>query len=257
MDCSREPNSHKPIKVLETNQIIIYDDFLSAEEIERVYRDFLRSDFSYINTTGKVSRAWKIRDGFPLRGNNLFYYSPNNLKPEQDWVFPNGTDLGLFIEGVNRILPEVSCIVGREGIEWQKYSATQWIYQRGTGLSLHDDSSNTYSGGYAFFLSKEWNLHWGGLLLVLDRKTAVAVKEFRVGYGEYNYWAETWCNDKMETPLIFEPGFGQFILPKFNRIVFIKNDALHTVTSVSPSAGDRIRMSIAGFFHLSSEIHSY
>ena len=247
--------THKPTKTLETEQFIVFDNFLSPEKVEAVYKDFMRSDFRYINTTNKVARAWKIRDGFPLRGKDQYYYAPTATKPENaGWIYPVGNPLDSFMEGINGVSSEVGHLVGVEGKDWQRYSVTQWIYQQGTGLSLHDDGSNVFAGAYTYFLTKRWNIHWGGMLLVTHRKTDLAIKNYRDEYGGYNFWAEKWANEEeLESPFIEEPGYGQFIFPKFNRIVFIKNDALHAVTTINAAAGDRIRMSLAGFFNIRND----
>lgn len=249
-------DTHQPTKVLETEQVIVFDNFLPTNEAEALHTSFIGSDFEYINT-GKVSRAWRIRDGFPLRGRSLFYHAnkPEDLKAS--WIYPSNTPLDVFIDGINNINHKVSHIVGEPEKDWKRFSVTEWIYQSGTGLSLHDDGSNTYSGAYTYFLNKEWNLHWGGILLVVDKSTDSLIEQFKNQIGEYKYWKEKWLADDAEAILTSELGLGQFIFPKFNRIVFIKNNANHMVTNVLPSAGDRTRKSLAGFFHIRSEGAAY
>ena len=97
----------------------------------------------------------------------------------------------------------------------------------------------------------------GGLLLVVDKNTDVEIEEFKKLHGEHKFWKEKWLAEDAEAKLISNIGLGQFIFPKFNRIVFIKNNANHMVTTVTASAGDRTRKSLAGFFHINANSTGY
>ncbi len=68
--------NHKPKKVFESSQGVVFDDFLPEDVYQKV-RDFaVKAHYEYINTKGKVVSAWHVHDGFPLRSlNTMFYYA--------------------------------------------------------------------------------------------------------------------------------------------------------------------------------------
>ncbi|MEM1153881.1 MAG: GlcNAc-transferase family protein [Pseudomonadota bacterium] len=249
---SASSKPHRPEKVLESKQFIVFDNFLPEDEFERLYDYTSACDYKHINTEGEISRVWRLRDGFPLRGTrNLFYYGEDSeqRKPEnkKDWIYPTGTGLDAFAEHLLRLAPRTERILGNPFEHWKKFSVTSWIYPAGTGLSLHDDGG-AYQGAYVYFLNKEWNIHWGGLLLVLAEGSSRSMSEFKEEKGVSRYMRKKWLDESEENALLWEPGFAQCVLPKRNRLVIISNFAQHMVTAINASAGDSVRRSLAGFF---------
>lgn len=244
--------AHQPKKVFESEQAIIFDDFLPEDVYQNVWRYALTTDYEYINTKGKISRAWHLQDGFPLRSSlNAFYYAPSQKKPENtNYVYPTNTELDTFIDHVLGLQPKVNQLTGKEDQGWGHLTATCWVYPPGTGLALHDDGSGVYSGAYVYFLNPLWRMHWGGLLIMMDKECNRRVHEHRGKHDQMEFYKLKWFNANQIDDLIMEHGFGKCILPKRNRIVFIHNEAYHTVTRVNEQAGDNARMSIAGFFNL-------
>ncbi len=241
---------HTPKKVFESKQAIIFDDFLPEDVYEKVNAFCLKTDYEYINTKGKVSRAWHINDGFPLRSSlNEFYYAEGVQKPQGDYVYPTKTDMDQFIDALLAIQPEAEKMIGKQGKDWAHVSATAWIYPHGTGLSMHDDGSGVYSGAYVYFLNPTWKLHWGGLLLMIEDEGNKLVYDHRKSTNEMEFYHRKWLHANALDELLMEHGFAKCIFPKRNRIVFIANNAYHMVTRVNEAAGDNLRMSIAGFFN--------
>jgi len=241
---------HEPRKVFESKQVIVFDDFLSEEIYQRIYSYALKTDYEYINTKGKIQRAWHLQDGFPLRSLlNLFYYAPGIEKPQGDYVYPSKTDLDLIIDHLLAIHPQVEHLIGKQGPDWAHLTATAWLYPPTTGLALHDDGSGVYSGAYVYFLNPYWRMHWGGLLIMMDEEANRRVHEFRGTHDQMAFYNLKWLNANGLDDLLMEHGFGKCILPKRNRMVFIANDAYHMVTRVNEAAGDNVRMSIAGFYN--------
>lgn len=239
-----------PKKVFESKQVIVFDDFLPEDTYQRVYDFALRTPYEYINTKGKVSRAWHIHDGFPLRSMlNMFYYAPNMEKPQGDHVYPTKTAFDTFMEHLLALQAQVEHFTGKQGERWGHVTATSWIYPPGTGLSLHDDGSNVYSGAYVYFLNPTWRMHWGGMLLMLDDEANRRVFEHRNKHQPMEFYEKKWLNANAIDDVAMEYGFSQCIMPKKNRLVFIANDAYHMVTRVNEAAGDNVRMSVAGFFN--------
>jgi Rps23 Pro-64 3,4-dihydroxylase Tpa1-like proline 4-hydroxylase len=189
-------------------------------------------------------KAWRINDGYPLQGGTV-YAAPDNLLQAgpQRARYPTGTDMDLFIEQIFCVLPEVEKIIGSMGGDWFAFTASPWIYPRGTALSLHQDGHH-YSGAFTYFAHSHWNVNWGGYLLVLDPQTR------RPSATETP--AEThlgWLDETVENRRVWDPGLARCIFPKPNRLVFISPDAEHLLSRVDANAGNHSRLSIAGFFH--------
>jgi Rps23 Pro-64 3,4-dihydroxylase Tpa1-like proline 4-hydroxylase len=241
---------HAPKRVFESPEAVVFDDFLPEEVYERVRAFCLEADYEYINTRGAVSRAWHVHDGFPLRSTlNEFYYAEGLEKPEGSHVYPTGSGMDAFLEALLRVQPEVEHLTGRLGRDWGHVSATAWMYPPGTGLSMHDDGSGVYTGAYVYFLNPEWRLHWGGLLLLVEGEGNQRVYAHRKSTDEIEFYRRKWLHANEMDELLMEHGFARCVFPKRNRIVFIANNAYHMVTRVNETAGDNLRMSIAGFFN--------
>jgi hypothetical protein len=242
--------AHRPKKVYESKEAIIFDDFLPEDVYRRVHAFCIRTDYEHINTKGAISRAWHVHDGFPLRSTlNEFYYAAGVEKPEGSYVYPTRTEMDAFVDNLRGAEPEVAHLVGREGRDWGHVSATAWMYPCGTGLSMHDDGSGVYTGAYVYFLNPEWRVHWGGLLLLVEGEGNRLLYEHRQSGDEIEFYQRKWLHANAMDELLMEHGFAKCIFPKRNRMVFIANNAYHMVTRVNEAAGDNLRMSIAGFFN--------
>ncbi len=242
------PNPHRR-KVLETPDFIVYDDFLSEQDYEKLHNFAIESDYEYINTHGKVKRVWDISNGFPLRGGkNVYYYAHNMPQPKPDWTYPSKTLFDMFIDNINSTVPFVQHIVGKPKEDWEHYSSNFWLYPPGTGLSMHDDGSGVYTGAYVYFLNPTWKPHWGGLLVVMDTAANKAVQDYKKTGNTHQVYRRKFLHAGQHNDIMMENGLAQCVFPKRNRMVFIHPDAFHMVTQVQPTAGDNVRMSIAGFF---------
>jgi Rps23 Pro-64 3,4-dihydroxylase Tpa1-like proline 4-hydroxylase/peroxiredoxin len=240
---------HKPKKVYESKECIIFDDFLSEENFNVVYDFVMRCDYERINTT-KTSRAWHVHDGFPLRSTlNAFYYADPESRPDAAYAYPTKTPFDLFIDTIRNTQPLVGHLSGREAQDWWHFSVTAWLYPHGTALSLHDDGSGVYAGAYVYFLNPEWRPHWGGQLIVLDGEANNMIRKYSEEMGGMDFYKSKWLHANRMDEIAMEHGFGKCVFPKKNRIVFIANDAYHMVTRVNEQSGDNLRTSLAGFFN--------
>ena len=79
-----------------------------------------------------------------------------------------------------------------------------------TGLSLHRDGREVYTGAYTFFVAPQWDIHWGGLLIVLDKRTQLAGDVVEL-YGQGKSIKNVWLDRERETELAFNPGLGQVV----------------------------------------------
>ena len=124
-------NGHRPKKVFESNQAIIFDDFLPEDIYQRVSHFARKMDYEHINTKGKISRAWHIHDGFPLRSLlDLIYFADQSNKPKEGYVYPTNGDLDLFTDHLLAIQPAV------EG-GWHDDEADRLVWERPVLVYAH------------------------------------------------------------------------------------------------------------------------
>lgn len=238
-----------PVKTLETPEIIVYDNFMPDEDFEKIYQHMTMSDYKHINTSGNVSRVWNIDNGFPLRSNWNRYYRVPGLEVPTENDYPQQKPTDKFIERINQYAPQVQHVIGAPGVHWAHYSVTSWLYPQNTGLSLHNDGSGAYSGAYVYYANKQWRIHWGGLLMVMDAAANQAMEDHKLEFNPHVFHKDKWLHETSHNDYIMEAGFARAVFPKCNRIVFIAPDAYHIVTKVLPAAGDNVRMTLAGFFN--------
>ena len=234
---------HRPFVSFESSQVVVIDNFLNEESFCRVLDYCGRSEYRNVHSTN-WRKVWRIGDGNPLQGDTVYW--EKDPKPDRadrnKKFYPAGTAIDLFIAGLVAALPYGERLVGAAGRDWSNLSAAPWIYPAGSALSMHQDGWD-YSGAYTFFAHRQWNIHWGGYLLVLDPATPSL--EFS---GDFLGAHMSWIEDGKESEAMLNPGFAQCIFPRPNRLVFIAPGALHLLSRVDQNAGHHPRISIAGFF---------
>jgi hypothetical protein len=238
-----------PLTTLRCREAVVLDNFLPEPLYDEVYEYLCGADYEHINTKGKVARVWRVRDGFPLRTSlDLFYFTDQRRKPPGPWVYPTGTTLDRFADALNAQMNVLAPFVGEPGRDWDRFSVTGFRYPRETGLSLHDDGSGTYAAAYVYFVSPRWDVHWGGLLLLLDSTGNAKLAAHKESRDAVAYYRKKWADPAEENALIEDPGLFRCVFPRRNRLVLIAPDAYHLVTKINADAGDNARVSLAGFF---------
>jgi hypothetical protein len=223
---------------LSNEQLVIYDDFLPQATIDALLDHVNRAPFSSVHETA-VRKVWRLGDGMPLTGPTTYYRPAGKRYARHERPrHPTGTAIDLFVDAVKEMLPAVSHFTGPSPASWDAMSVTPYVYTAGTSLGLHRDGRR-YAGSYAYYLHGSWDFHWGGHLLILDPATSIAPPEY----------ALPWVRDNDENRIVSEPGLATCVLAKPNRLVFIAPEAIHMITPVSASAGNRPRISISGVFH--------
>jgi hypothetical protein len=224
----------------QTRDIAVYDDVLSPDDFTSLFRYLNSVEYRSVHDRG-WRKVWRLHDGNPLTSSAGWYYGTDQPRPPGESSFPTGTPVDPVVAWISDRFPEVKSIVGSPAVEWDRFSFAPWVYPPGSGLSLHADG-HKYTGAFTFFCHKEWRLHWGGHLMVLDPQTTNGF----VSTGELS---PPFLDDQEETARAFSPGVAVTVLAKPNRIAFLSPKAQHLLTRVDVNAGQTVRMSVAGFFH--------
>ena len=231
-------------KVFHSETISVYDDFLPEPVFDAVFAYCNSASYQSVHREG-WTKAWRLHDGEPLHG-PLIYWAPGKQSQERKGLFyPTRTAIDKFIEALGRRRADIAPIVGTAGTDWDILTVAPWIYRAGSGLSLHDDGPS-YSGAYVFYVHRQWKLHWGGHLLVLNPSSDGGAE--RSSDDDLADTSPQLLDDTRDDAIASDPGVATCVFPKPNRLVLIKGRASHIVTRVDGSAGDHVRVSLTGFF---------
>jgi hypothetical protein len=244
-----------PRKILENDQVLVFDDFLPELIYDEVYRWAIYADYQHVNMGERISRAWRPHDGFPMRSLDhcVFEDQPRHDGDKPAWEYPTKTAFDLIAERIALIAPDAEKLIGRRGPDWSAFAMHSYIYPARSGMSLHHDDQAKKSGAFTYFMAPQWDVHWGGLLVVLDPRTALGNDTVYL-YGDGKPSPNVWLDREREAPYVFEPGMGQVILPKRNRMVFIRPDCFRMITYVNEYAGDNVRIDFSGHFRGRAEV---
>lgn len=207
--------------------IAVIDDLLDEDHLSALRLTLGKLRYERINRDEWLP-VWRLDDGAPLQGPMQWLDAARD-----DNITPG---LEQFVGALRGCLalPEVQSVVGTQEVNWNRLGFSPWIYPVGAALSPHLDG-HQYTGAFSYFFHSDWRLRWGGLLQVLGEPHPEAhVSAF--GDGDL---------PRGRTP---DSGLGTWIIPRPNRIVFISDDVVHNISRVDQSAGDRLRLSISGFF---------
>ncbi len=241
--------------VTKTEQFQVYDDVFAPDQFQALWRYVQLETYSSVHAPS-WNKVWRILDGTPLGGCQVASGPLKEADAGKTSLYPTRSSLDLLFALLLERAPEFADVVGTRDRDWSVVTAKPFLYPIGSGLSWHNDSA--YSGSYIFYAHPTWNCQWGGELLVAhpscrDQQPAgpeVSVVEWedglpksvkKVPIGQH-------LDNAAQNAVLGEPGIGQFILPKPNRPVLLRGGHSHKINPVSPSAGDRVRCSIAGFF---------
>jgi hypothetical protein len=207
--------------------VSVYDDFLGAGAAHDVLSWLDGLTYKSVHAEGWRS-VWRLTGASVLRGPTWSVDCNGDPGPEGPIPIP----LRAFARSLGDL-------VLRDDAQWL-VSMTPWIYPVGAGLGLHRDDRR-YRGAYSYYLTPEWDVHWGGLLLAVADSPAAILPERAV------------FDARQERESVAEVGRGSWVLPAWDRLVVIPSHVRHSVTPVDAAAGDRPRISIAGFIHKRSQ----
>lgn len=138
-------------------------------------------------------------------------------------------------------------VIGAPIKDWQSVSQTCWTYAAGSQMSWHNDAG-AQTGSFVWYMHPRWGASWGGELLIVDQSASELVKAAIDAGLVRPGQTESLLSTDAESDVLFAAPDPVCIQARPNRIVLIERDTFHTVRRVDPSAGDRSRCSLAGFF---------
>lgn len=234
-----------------SKDVAVFDDVLEPAQFDRLLQYLSKAKYMPVHHTG-WKPVWRFHDGNPLFGEPNWVQhvestpGPPSAETIEPWC-PTGAPIDALVEWIRAQTPQVEEIIGAAGSDWNGFSFVPWIYPPGSGLSLHVDGGSksnrvegsSKSGAFTFFAHPDWRLHWGGYLLVLDPRTPGS---------EEKELDSAFMRDDVESERVFDPGLALTIFPRPNRLVYISPSAQHLLTRVDVNAGEKARISVAGFF---------
>jgi hypothetical protein len=210
-------------QVADTQGVKVSDAVLQDTDVEQLLSWAETVEYRGVHD-GKWRSVWRLGDGEPLRGPTWTI--------SEDAGMGHDDTLPLALRPLAGALRRL-VLPGAGGC---KLSLTPWIYRPGTALGLHRDD-RAFNGSYVFFLTREWDVHWGGLLHCLADTPAASTPPRAV------------LDMTAERRSVSETGRGLWIAPAWNRLVFIAPWVRHFISRIDANAGDRVRVTIGGFLH--------
>jgi len=197
----------------------IVDAVLAEQDAERLLAWLETVRYRSVHHEGWRT-VWRLLEGSPLRGPTWIAGGERN------------EEMPPALIPLVTALTEIA-LRDRPGYQ---VSITPWLYPVGTALGLHQDDGD-YDGAFVFYLTREWDVHWGGLLsCVTELQTARPSPRAILDPGR-------------ERASVAGSGQGQWVAPAWNRLVLIAPQVRHFISRVDAAAGDRVRITLGGFFH--------
>lgn len=212
---------------LKTENTAIFDEVFDTDMFRQFVHFFNNQNFAFRHANNWF-KVWRLSDGQIIAGQESTYPKVPFDSP-LDW---------LHHQVINLAKTYLEDICGKEGEEWEQIVYTPYIYPAGTKISWHDDYG--YSAACIFYCHTEWSPNWGGELMVAK---APPFNEI-VDQAEM----DDQIMRKYITKIINHDGFGHYINPLPNRMVFTKGGAWHSINRVDKAAGDNTRNSVVAFF---------
>ena len=215
------------------NRVVVIDDFLGPEEQIDLLQYFDAAAFRPVLPDAWGS-AYRIDDGNPLVGVEML--SDGIRDDDSRCVFPTGTALDVIVQRVTESRHISRDIVGDKDQEWDYFTICPYVYPVGSAIGWHSDKHG--SGAFVYYAHQSWGANWGGELLV-----AYVSKDCGPNSASNR---GIFRNEAIEAAL--HQGVGYYFAPAPNRIVFLRQGTPHMVNRVRSAAGEKARLSVAGFF---------
>lgn len=137
-------------------------------------------------------------------------------------------------------------LFGEAGVDWDKLTFTFWQYPAGSRLGWHNDDGRGRRGEFIVYLHPEWDISWGGELLLFDRAPRALLEAAGVPPDSVEAQGSPAVLDAVVRTSEISP---LAVLPRPNRLVMVKANTVHTVRRVDQTAGTRRRCTLTGFVY--------
>lgn len=234
-----------PRIVYQDENAAIIDDFLSLEDFKFLWSYVQNEEMSFVHSS-KWTKAFRLTDGHPLRG--PVYLSRPRDQDSVSVTYPSGKAIDIIIKAICSLKEDFKPWIGKQGEDWTHFFARPYLYPVGSSLSWHRDNQKGVSGAFSYYCHPEWNVQWGGELLIADAKTKELEFPKQKLYGGKEEYIGSQLNNSFENTALLELGIGHYILPKPNRFILLTKGILHALKKVEAAAGNHVRASIQGFF---------
>jgi len=217
---------------LKMDTFAVYDNVFPMEKQTEIF-DFV-NDINMISVLEKdtVEKRF-LFTGTPLVSHAFFSKVsavPDAESEDPHRIYPTGDTIDDIFELIIKNQDEFSDIVGVEGTDWERFSASAFAYAQNASATWHRDAEN-YTGAFIYYLTPSWKPQWGGELFIGNNNSVRS----NGAIGATDFTSD-------------EISIGHFIAPITNRLVVLKRGIPHKISPVTPSAGDAVRYSITGFF---------
>jgi len=232
--------------IFSNKQFVVFDNVLSEQEFQHVWSYLQTEDYHPVHQQ-KWQKVYRLCDGLPFEGPTVYSAAPQGADPRSICVFPTNRGIDVLFKKVLENADRFIEWVGKKGEDWQILTGKAFLFPNGSGLSWHTDRSGR-TGSFSFYGHSQWNVQWGGELLVADE----SLKDYRQPqperYGnDEQKRVGPQLDNSYENERLMERGVGHYVFPKPNRLVVIGSGNFHRINT-SGSTGTHVRCSISGFF---------
>ncbi|HEV2887356.1 MAG TPA: 2OG-Fe(II) oxygenase [Jatrophihabitans sp.] len=209
---------------------VVYDGFLPPEEFEQAVQLMERA--SLADTDSVIS---PVLDGPARRSRGMSFAAS----------IGDGSLTGrppLFTSVTQAVRAETG-LFGAAGTDWDRLTFTFWQYPADSRLGWHNDAGGGRRGEFVLYLHREWDISWGGELMLIDRDPASLLETGRVPPEVVDRGPAAALDAILRTCEISPLA----VLPRPNRLVLVKANTVHTVRRVDRTAGTHRRCTLTGF----------
>jgi len=137
-------------------------------------------------------------------------------------------------------------LFGHAGRDWNRLTFTFWQYPADSRLGWHNDAGRGRRGEYIVYLHRQWDISWGGELLLIDREPRALLEAAGASVAELTGAGPQAVLNEVLRSCEISP---LAVLPRPNRLVLVKSDTVHTVLRVDRTAGASRRCTLTGFVY--------
>lgn len=219
------------------SRYVVYDDFLPQDEFDQAVALMARSGLT--DTQSVISPSL---DGPATRSRGMTFAAS----------IGDGRINGrpAYFSRIAQAVYGETRLFGDAGATWNKITFTFWQYPAGSRLGWHNDAGRGREGEFILYLHREWDISWGGELMLIDRDPRSLLNRA----GADGAALEAASPDVRLREILRDCEVSPLaVLPRPNRLVLVKANTIHTVRRVDHTAGANKRCTLTGFVYRDEE----